>query len=146
MYIPDKEDNYRDRLVCTKCISNYYLTSSGYCIYPKNYYEYIPNCLTINARITTNYNDPYNSGPLYSDYQINPEKFEISSSDCQVCDEGFYINNKNCIELNFENCTFLSILSGNLGRRDCNNFCTQTNKNVMINYYIDHPEEKTKNK
>ena len=143
MYIPDKEDNYRDKLVCTKCISNYFLTSRGYCIYPKNYYEYIPNCLTINARITTNYKDRYNSEPPYYDYQINPEKFEISSSDCRECDEGFYNNNKNCIELNFENCTFLSIFSGNLGSRDCNNFCTQTNKNVMINYYIDHPEEKT---
>jgi len=144
MYIPDKEDNYRDKLVCTKCISNYFLISSGYCIYPKNYYEYIPNCLTINARIIFNSKGTYNSNPLYDDYQINPEKFEISSSDCRECDEGFYNNNKNCIEFNYENCTFLSIYFKNMDNRACRNFfCSETNKNVMINYYIDHPEEKT---
>ena len=92
MNIIDKDK--KEKLVCTQCISNYFLTPSGHCIYPKNYYEYIPNCDTINARIITNSKNSYNYNILYYSYEIWAEEFEISSSDCQECFPGYYNEKK----------------------------------------------------
>ena len=130
-----------NKLICTECIDDYYLSSSGHCIYPKNYAQYIPNCEIVNTQIIPIANDDLDNANInvYNYYEIEPQKYEIFSS-CTRCKEGYYNKKGECIELNIDNCTFSSVISDDDNNNICNDYlCSNTNKYAMINYNIDIP-------
>ena len=137
MYVIENEKNNK-KLVCTKCSNDYYLSPEGYCVYPKNYFEEIPNCISY-------YNQIYPSSNNYihitkdltkNYYEIEEQNYEIYTY-CNKCNSGYYPKNEKCIELSIENCTFSSILSDFSLNSICDNFCSNTNTYTKISYYID---------
>ena len=142
-YIFNEEDK-KNKLICTECIDDYYLSSSGHCIYPKNYAQYIPNCDIVSTNIsnidTYSINMNNNNG-----YEIKSQDYEINSF-CLSCKEGYYKINNECIKLDIDNCTFSSILSDYFKNDICYDYLYSNlnrNRYTMIYYYIDYPTEIT---
>ena len=140
MYILNEEDK-SNKLICTECITDYYLNSNGHCIYPKNYAKYIPNCDIVNTQIKPKINfdlDNININ-LYSGYEIIQDNYEINSF-CSSCKQGYYNKNGECIELNIDNCIFSSLFNDYNKTRMCHyNLCSNEKKYAMIYYHIDIP-------
>ena len=139
MFVLSSEDN-KKKLICTKCKPYYYLASNGQCIYPQNYKEYIPNCEIVRTQINPIFeilsDGITTQNILYSDYKIEENKYKISSY-CDKCKEGYYLNNGKCIYLNIDNCTFSSIMADNSKKYICNDLCSNSNKYVKIDYYVE---------
>ena len=77
-----------EKLICTQYKDDYYLTSEGYCIYPKNYKEYIPNCESISTQIKEEKDFfTLEDDIINNDYTIKEEKFSISKR-CDQCNKG----------------------------------------------------------
>ena len=139
-----------ESLKCISCNSGYYLTSEGNCVkinYLKNLIPRIPNCkqylltsgenqciISINeAESSFNITHYTNLNIIYKEiYLTGLKRYE---KDCVECNEGFFLNDKGeCEELNYDKCSFNSILNNyDKFYGICSNFCKNSNnQNVII--------------
>ena len=150
-YIFNKEDN-GERLICTQCIKDFYLSSNGLCNDSRIYIEDIPNCNKIEHEVILKEEDDYNNdgGGIKitltnnkdNEYEIKAQNFIVITS-CIECNNGYYYKEGKCIELNADECILSSILSNtDVAKNElCYSFCSNSDDYTMINYSVRFSEE-----
>ena len=129
-----------ENLKCISCIDGYYLTPEGFCVNITDIIPRIPNCQEYfcslkDVKFNFNYNnnnEHYFKFTVYNysnyDYVSNiiySEGLSEFKSKCIKCSEGYFLNEDgNCEKVNYEKCTFLSLLNNyNQLYKPCSDFC-----------------------
>ena len=161
-----KSENNNEILKCLACTFGYYLSAEGNCVSFISFIKKIDHCNNhtikfgyYNCYLSNNYGydsfscslDYYNNINKDIDYYNRNISFyypkgitEKIDSKCEKCESGYFLNkNGVCEQLNYEKCSFFSLIknyNNNNLINGCKDFCN-LNNNVLLNMKIKENEE-----
>ena len=130
-----------ENLKCTACSIGYYLTPEGNCVNITSIIKKIPHCaqhlFSIGEIKFYMYISDYSNNfviYIYNEFNLSNYNNQISkiissglneiSSNCSYCNNGYFTNdNKICEQLNYDKCSFNSILENYNKYDSCYDYC-----------------------
>ena len=113
-------ENITERVICKKCQDDYIPNSEGYCTSKYSYDKKVPNCL------------------IYEDSISSSGRRLAARRKCKICNDGYYLEGRDCIPLSLEDCSFKKINEKSI-YDECKKYCE-------LNYYqiVDYKDNNEK--
>ena len=137
-----KGDDGTEKLICTSCADGFYLNKDGNCVQYVSLIPRIEHCrihifalqgIVYDITFSNEEEDSYSIRRAGTAKEING--IENMTSTCASCFDNFFLNESwECEELNYEKCSFNSLITQNRGRliTFCLGFCLESNTVLII--------------